>query len=204
VLANDHGTSLVENTVVANPSRGTLAIAADGSFTYTPNAGFSGTDTFTYNEKDATGTTSNTATVTITVNRWPAATATRRTPAPRSRSPPARACWATTSGRRSRSRAWSRRRPRHAEHRRRRVVHLHGERRTSGNDSFTYFAKDPSGLTTNTVTVNLLVKPTALNDAYTVNADTALSATAGAGVLANDLGSGLATARSSPGRRTAR
>ena len=68
VLANDLGTGLTKNTVVANPTHGTLTLNANGSFTYTPNAGFSGIDTFTYNDKDTPGQTSNTATVTITVN----------------------------------------------------------------------------------------------------------------------------------------
>src|SRR6185312_2264485 len=38
-----------------------------GAFTYTPNANFAGTDTFTYTVTDAGGLTSNIATVTITV-----------------------------------------------------------------------------------------------------------------------------------------
>jgi hypothetical protein len=54
-----------------NPSAnsGTVAVNANGSFTYLPAAGFTGTDTFTYtirNSADATLT--DTATVTITVN----------------------------------------------------------------------------------------------------------------------------------------
>src|SRR5581483_10785854 len=67
VLANDVGTGLSENAIVAGPTNGSLTLAANGSFTYTPNAGFSGTDTFTYNDKDSSGLTSNTVTVTLTV-----------------------------------------------------------------------------------------------------------------------------------------
>src|SRR5205823_10118583 len=47
---------------------GSLALNADGSFTYTPNVNFNGTDSFTYQAKDAAGALSNVATVTITVN----------------------------------------------------------------------------------------------------------------------------------------
>ncbi|PYR95457.1 MAG: adhesin, partial [Acidobacteria bacterium] len=47
---------------------GTLTVNADGSFTYTPNPNFNGTDSFTYQAKDAAGALSNSATVTITVN----------------------------------------------------------------------------------------------------------------------------------------
>src|SRR5690606_4719777 len=47
---------------------GTLACNADGSFSYTPNAGFDGTDSFTYYANDGTTNSLNPATVTITVN----------------------------------------------------------------------------------------------------------------------------------------
>ena len=47
VLTNDTdvdaGTTLTA-TLVANPSNGTVTLAADGAFTYTPNANFNGTD----------------------------------------------------------------------------------------------------------------------------------------------------------------
>jgi CSLREA domain-containing protein len=51
---------------VSGPSHGTLTLNSDGSFIYTPNGGFSGTDSFTYRATDGTSE-SNTATVTITV-----------------------------------------------------------------------------------------------------------------------------------------
>ncbi len=51
VLFNDSGaTAVVSNTA---PAHGTLEINADGSFTYTPKAGFKGTDSFTYSATDA-------------------------------------------------------------------------------------------------------------------------------------------------------
>ena len=53
--------------VVTAPANGTLTLNADGSFTYTPNANFNGTDSFTYKANDGTAD-SNTATVTITVD----------------------------------------------------------------------------------------------------------------------------------------
>ncbi|MGV0795305.1 Ig-like domain-containing protein, partial [Mycolicibacterium sp. XJ1819] len=53
--------------LVDGPANGTLVLNADGSFTYTPDDDFYGTDTFTYlaNDGELDG---NTATVTITVN----------------------------------------------------------------------------------------------------------------------------------------
>jgi hypothetical protein len=68
VLANDSdpdGDSLTAQ-LVAGPSNGTLVLNPDGSFTYTPNAGFNGTDTFTYQASDGSAL-SNVATVTIQV-----------------------------------------------------------------------------------------------------------------------------------------
>src|SRR5262249_13054735 len=56
--------------LVANPAHGKLVFNTDGSFTYTPNAGFSGTDSFTYRAYDAQAL-SNVATVSLTVNHAP-------------------------------------------------------------------------------------------------------------------------------------
>jgi VCBS repeat-containing protein len=65
VLANDTaGTTAV---LVAATTAGSLSLAADGSFTYTPSANFDGTDSFTYTA-DSAGVSSNVATVTITVS----------------------------------------------------------------------------------------------------------------------------------------
>ena len=52
--------------LVSGVSHGTLTLNADGSFTYTAESGFCGTDTFTYKANDGTGD-SATVTVTITV-----------------------------------------------------------------------------------------------------------------------------------------
>ena len=67
--ANDTVTAPIDvrtAELVAGPARGTLSFNADGSFTYTPAANFSGTDAFTYRLRDGIGVT-NTATVTLNV-----------------------------------------------------------------------------------------------------------------------------------------
>ncbi|MGE0758579.1 MAG: Ig-like domain-containing protein [Pirellulaceae bacterium] len=51
---------------LSGPSRGTVSVNNDGSFTYTPQPGFFGTDTFQYQAFDSAGAAS-TATVTINV-----------------------------------------------------------------------------------------------------------------------------------------
>lgn len=68
VLANDTDLQGDPLTAVldAGPANGSLALNADGSFTYTPNPGFDGVDTFTYHANDAIHD-SNIATVTITI-----------------------------------------------------------------------------------------------------------------------------------------
>ena len=51
---------------MADVGHGTLALAANGGFTYTPTAGYSGPDSFTYKANDGTAD-SNTVTVSLTV-----------------------------------------------------------------------------------------------------------------------------------------
>ena len=69
VLGND--TDVENNTLTAvlntNVSNGSLSLAANGSFTYTPTANFCGTDSFTYHANDGAAN-SNIVTVTLTVN----------------------------------------------------------------------------------------------------------------------------------------
>src|SRR5215211_158046 len=69
VLGNDSDVDSANLTAAQElgPSHGQLALNANGSFTYTPDANFSGADSFTYKVHDGSAD-SNTATVTITVN----------------------------------------------------------------------------------------------------------------------------------------
>ncbi|MCH8045152.1 MAG: tandem-95 repeat protein, partial [Planctomycetes bacterium] len=72
ILANDtdlEGDEL-EAILVDDVSNGTLELTGDGLFTYTPNEGFIGVDTFTYVTSDGQSA-SNVATVTIKVNGRP-------------------------------------------------------------------------------------------------------------------------------------
>jgi hypothetical protein len=72
VLANDtdpDGDSLT-TSLVSGPSAGTLTFNADGSFSYTPNSGFVGMDSFTYRDSDGLKF-SNVATVTLQVGAPP-------------------------------------------------------------------------------------------------------------------------------------
>jgi len=72
VLGNDTDIdgNLLTAILVSNVSHGTLVLKADGSFTYTPAAGFTGSDSFTCKANDGTAD-SNVVTVTIAVNQLP-------------------------------------------------------------------------------------------------------------------------------------
>jgi VCBS repeat-containing protein len=57
---------------VSGPSHGTLTLNANGSFTYSPDANFNGSDSFTYRASDGTLTSSlTTATLTVTADNDP-------------------------------------------------------------------------------------------------------------------------------------
>jgi hypothetical protein len=75
VLANDRdtnsgntgaGAGLTASGPNSGPSNGQLTLNSDGSFSYNPNPGFNGTDSFTYTVTDSGGRT-GTATVTLNV-----------------------------------------------------------------------------------------------------------------------------------------
>jgi large repetitive protein len=65
VLTNDVGTGLVVQNN-SQPSHGGANVASDGSFTYFPDNGFSGVDSFVYTARDSADNPSN-AVVSITV-----------------------------------------------------------------------------------------------------------------------------------------
>ncbi len=179
--------------LVSPPSQGSLTLNANGSFTYTPPAGWSGTTTFTYKARDVDGAESNVATVTITVqNRAPTAqndsyTTYKNTPlnvaAPGVLgndsdpdgdpltavlvSPPSQGSLtlnANGSFTYTPPAGWS------------------------GTTTFTYKARDVDGAESNVATVTITVQnraPTAQNDSYTTYKNTPLNVAA-PGVLGND------------------
>jgi VCBS repeat-containing protein len=68
VLGNDtdvEGSTLTA-TKMSNPAHGTVTLNGNGSFTYTPSSGYTGTDSFTYRARDGQAN-SNTVTVKITI-----------------------------------------------------------------------------------------------------------------------------------------
>ena len=179
----------------ADPSHGMLTLSSDGSFSYTPNANFHGADSFSYHANDGT-MDSNIATVIITVtpvNDAPVAendsysTGSEKTlavPAPgvlgNDSDPDGDALTAVLDASATHGSV---------------TLNADGsfsytpQTNFSGTDSFTYHAADGK-LDSNSATVTLTVgaanqTPVAVDDAYTVNEDTALDVAA-PGVLAND------------------
>jgi VCBS repeat-containing protein len=69
VLANDSDPDVGDNISAQNasdPAQGSVSLNSDGAFTYTPDVGATGSDSFTYEASDGSETTQ--ATVTITIN----------------------------------------------------------------------------------------------------------------------------------------
>jgi hypothetical protein len=75
VLANDTDVdgygdiNPATRTIVVAPRNGTLVLNVGGSVTYTPKAGFAGTDTFSYTVRDAASALSNRAVVRVNVTK---------------------------------------------------------------------------------------------------------------------------------------
>jgi VCBS repeat-containing protein len=75
VLANDSdpdGDSLTASKA-SNPAHGTVSVNVDGTFTYTPAAGYSGPDSFTYAVSDGTLQDTGTVSISVTTDHAPVA-----------------------------------------------------------------------------------------------------------------------------------
>ena len=212
VLGNDSDPNNDPITVAdprtnAATSHGTVTLNANGSFTYSPAAGYSGSDSFTYQATDGS-LTSNTATVTITVtpgggNQAPSAVNDAYSTAqdtPLSISAPGVLGNDSDPNNDPITVADPRT---NAPTSQNGTVTLNSNGSFtyspaagySGADSFTYQATDGS-LSSNTATVTITVtavggaNPTARGDAYATPVGTTLNVTASrvAGVLYNDFG----------------
>ncbi|QUD89314.1 beta strand repeat-containing protein [Phenylobacterium montanum] len=178
------------------PQHGALVLNADGSFTYTPNAGFAGTDSFTYIASDSLGSSAPT---TVTLNVAAGTIATQAgaysahagrtlTVAPSSgilthdtdpNGLAMTASLATNGG------------PAHG------TLTLNADGSFTytptlgfaGSDHFTYIASDSLGSSApTTVTLNVVdPPPTANPDTYAIAGDKAATVAAAQGVLANDV-----------------
>ena len=64
-MSNDSGYNIQATAITVQPSNGTVTYQASGFFSYTPTAGYTGIDSFTYQITDTFG---NTATATVSIN----------------------------------------------------------------------------------------------------------------------------------------
>ena len=67
----DGDTLVLETSAITGPQNGSVTLNGDGSFSYSPNPGFSGQDSFVYRVTD--GSLTDTASVSITINGSPVA-----------------------------------------------------------------------------------------------------------------------------------
>ncbi|MCU1353455.1 MAG: repeat-containing protein [Acidimicrobiales bacterium] len=203
LLANDTGLGI---RVIANtaPGHGSVTTAANGAFTYRPNGGYSGPDSFTYTITDLT---SQTSTATVRLDVIPAPVAQDElygvsTNTPLSVSAPGvldndlgSALRVTGFGRPDRGTVTT-----SAPDGRFVYTPLTGYR---GPDRFSYTVTDRFGRTA-TAHVNLAVSPApvAAHDTYTADFQTPL-VVAAPGLRANDTGSFFTvTSRTDPGHGT--
>jgi len=196
VLANDTDVEDDDLTasVVATTAHGALDLDGDGSFTYTPNSGFHGEDSFTYRVYDGSDY-SDEATVTLTVNDPPEATDDAYTieeDGVLSKDAQAGVLANDTDTNDDSLTATVVSQPSHG------TLVLNGDGsfdytpgpNFNGTDTFTYKADDgftDSGTATVTITVEAVNDaPVAVDDKYSVNEDETLDVDADWGVLAND------------------
>ena len=167
-------------SLAAAPTNGNVVLNSDGSFSYTPNAGFVGTDTFTYKASD--GLDTDTATVKITVTRAGRSGRFGRLPSPLRKTPRSPAtCWPTTSIRKgTSSRSISTTAPSSGTL----ITDSAGNFTYTpfpnffGTDSFTYTIQDAKGVT-DTAKVTLTFTPVndidAVNDIFSTDEDKSLT-----------------------------
>ena len=183
LLANDRGTSLTV-TGASTPGHGTATVQPDGAWTYVPDAGWSGTDTFTYVVTD--GTTSLTRTVTVTVTPTAADDAVQVPPGAATTVPASQGLLANDAGDLT---VTSYTQPDHGTV----VVDPSGgyvftpPDGWSGRTTFTYSARDGAGHTV-TRTATVTVSPVGADDGYRAPNDGGTTVPADRGLLANDDG----------------
>ena len=193
VLGNDSDADgdVLTAILASNPANGTLSLNANGSFTYTPNTGFAGSDSFTYRANDKAASSSP-ATVNITVTSAPTANPDSYSVVhDRVLNVSASGVLAndTSNPAGHTLTAQLATGPAHGTA----VLNANGsftytpDAGYTGNDSFTYTAVD-GGLASSAATVSLTVTdqaPVATGDSYRTARGQALTVAA-AGVLAND------------------
>ncbi|QDU26079.1 hypothetical protein ETAA8_11530 [Anatilimnocola aggregata] len=198
VLGNDSDVDADALTaaIVSGPTNGTLEMAADGSFVYTPNPGFAGSDSFVYAASD--GTANSEAIVTITVNDviQPPATNSDAYSMGEDMSLEIDASWGVLANdfdpQSTSMTAEIVTEPEHGQL----VLEASGafqyvpDADFHGTDSFTYRAVNAAGEMTEgvaTIVVEALNDaPQAIDDAFTVAAGSTLQTTVETGVQAND------------------
>jgi VCBS repeat-containing protein len=195
VLVNDVGTGLTA-AQVSGPTHGAFALQPDGSFSYTPTAGFKGTDSFTYTAVDSALVASAPAMVTIAVDPAVAASPDSYAGAHDTALVVSAATGVLANDVNAFGlplTATTLQGPAHGSL----VLHADGSfqyvpnAHFSGSDSFVYEAGDGTHTSDPTFAfLHIAGAVTAQPDAYTAAQGTALTITAAQGVLANDTDSG--------------
>ena len=208
VLANDAvgGGGALTAALVGGPAHGTLTLNPDGSFSYTPTAGYNGLDAFTYSATNSAGTAQATVSLTVTAPPPPpTATADDYTVDQDTVlvvTAPEGVLANDVSGSGGPLTAGPVSDPTHGTL----TLNANGSftytpvAGYNGPDTFRYRASDGAGSAEADVAIDVrppqpvVIRPTANPDRYATGQDTPLTVTAATGVLANDTGSALTAA----------
>jgi hypothetical protein len=184
VLGNDSGTGVSVTKVGSTPD-GSIVVNTDGTITFVPNAGFTGTASFPYTITDVVGQTA-TATVSVTVVAGPTAVDDDVTTG--FEKPVTVTVLANDSGVGISTTTVGTSTDGTAVVNAAGTVTFTPNIGFTGDASFSYTITDGYGVTaTATVTVHVLPKPVASGDAVTIPQDTPVDVS----VLTNDTGSGI-------------
>ena len=187
LLANDLGTDL-RVTDHGEPRQGTVTVDADGRWTYVPDAGTSGTDSFTYQVTDASGRTAD-AVAWIVVGDLAVADRGTATAGRRLEVGAAEGLLANDRGTGLWAALDAPARHGTAEVQRDGAWSYVPEEGFSGTDEFTYTTTDAEGQA-RTGIVTVVVVPVAVDDTAATRAGETV-VVAAPGVLGNDRGTGL-------------
>ncbi len=205
VLFNDSNSGdgeALTSVLVAQATNGVVTLNTNGSFTYTPNHDFQGTDTFTYQAKNANGLLSNTATVSIVVTDQAPAGAASQSYSTETNTPlPLSAPGVLTNSSNSGDGETLTAVPETVTTTDGGTATVNSDGSTTytpapnfqGTDTFTYQVKNENGLLSAPATVSIVVtdqNPVAINDSYATETNNLLTVPVGTGVLFNDSNSG--------------
>lgn len=194
--ANATGTGPLQTIVITNPLHGTLIMNNNGTFTYIPDNGYTGADSFTFQLEDSYGQYSNIANVVININKPPAPKANNNNYTTETNTT---LSIASTNGILANSTGTGTLSAKLVSSTINGTITFNTDGSFiyvpnvgySGYDTFTYEVADSFGQVSNLATATIQVKPSVQNQTYTTPFNTTLTLNANSGLLLDSSGNGL-------------